>query len=105
MSLTKRSVQGASRAALIFVSLGLATALIVSIVTATPKVASADTTSAAAPVKWSSIGPRDAGGWGGKVNAFAYVKNKPSVMYIGGGWGNTPRESTSQMGIYRTNDG
>lgn len=26
-------------------------------------------------------------------------------MYLGGGWGNTPKESPSQMGIYRTIDG
>ncbi len=26
-------------------------------------------------------------------------------MYIAGGWGNTPKESPSQMGIYRTTDG
>ncbi len=26
-------------------------------------------------------------------------------MYIGGGWGDTPRESPSQMGIYKTVDG
>jgi len=56
-------------------------------------------------VKWASVGPRNAGGWGGKVNAFAYVQSNPSVMYIGGGWGNTPRESPSQMGIYRTTNG
>lgn len=60
---------------------------------------------AAAQLNWTSIGPRDAGGWGGKVNAFAYVQNNPSIMLIGGGWGNTPRESPSQMGIYRTTDG
>lgn len=56
-------------------------------------------------IQWSSIGPRNAGGASGKINAFAYVKSNPSVMYIGGGWGNTPRESPSQMGIYRTTDG
>src|SRR5208337_2412456 len=54
----------------------------------------------AASVKWSSIGPRDAGGASGKVNAFAFVESNPSVMYLGGGWGNTPKESPSQMGIY-----
>jgi hypothetical protein len=66
----------------------------------------ADNLPAAAPtVQWSSIGPRNAGGWSGKLNAFAYVQSKPSVVYIGGGWGNTPRESPSQSGIYRTTDG
>jgi photosystem II stability/assembly factor-like uncharacterized protein len=59
----------------------------------------------AVQLNWTSIGPRAAGGWGGKVNAFAYVQNNPSIIYIGGGWGNTPRESPSQMGIYRTTDG
>ncbi|MEO6990077.1 MAG: hypothetical protein ABI346_02145 [Candidatus Baltobacteraceae bacterium] len=44
-------------------------------------------------------------GWSGKLNAFAYVQSSPQVMYIGGGWGNTPRESPSQAGIYRTADG
>ena len=59
----------------------------------------------AAAVKWASIGPRNAGTWSGKVNAFASVQSNPLVMYIGGGWGNTPRESPSQSGIYRTTDG
>jgi photosystem II stability/assembly factor-like uncharacterized protein len=105
MSLTKGSLKGATCAALVVASISIASLLISSIVNAAPQAASPDTTTATAPVKWSSIGPRDAGGWGGKVNAFAYVKSKPSVMYIGGGWGNTPRESPSQMGIYRTTDG
>ncbi|MGA2967501.1 MAG: hypothetical protein ABSD64_14935 [Terriglobales bacterium] len=56
-------------------------------------------------VKWTSVGPGNAGGWGGKVNAFAYVQSNPKIMYLGGGWGNTPRESPSQMGIYRTTNG
>jgi hypothetical protein len=60
---------------------------------------------AVSPVQWSSIGPRNAGGWSGKVNAVAYVQSNPRILYIGGGWGNTPRESPSQMGIYRTMDG
>ncbi len=60
---------------------------------------------AASPISWSSIGPRDAGGYGGKINAFAYVKSNSQVMYIGAGWGNTPRESPSQSGVYRTTDG
>ena len=59
----------------------------------------------AAAVNWTSIGPRNAGGWGGKTNAFAYVQSNPKIMYLGGGWGNTPRESPSQMGIYSTVNG
>ena len=56
-------------------------------------------------INWISIGPRNAGSWGGKVNAFAYVQSNPKIMYLGGGWGNTPRESPSQMGIYKTING
>jgi photosystem II stability/assembly factor-like uncharacterized protein len=56
-------------------------------------------------INWASIGPRDAGGVSGKVNAIAYVKSNPKIMYLAGGWGNTPRESPSQMGIYKTIDG
>ena len=41
----------------------------------------------------------------GKLNAFAYVQSNPQIMYVAGGWGNTPRESPSQAGIYRTTDG
>jgi len=96
----------AARAVLVLASLGIAALLVSSMVSAAPQAAVGDGTgAAAAPVNWSSIGPRDAGGFGGKVNAFAYVKSNPSVMYIAGGWGNTPRESPSQMGIYRTTDG
>lgn len=105
MSLTKSSLKGAACAALVVVSIGIACLLISSIVSAAPRAASADTTMATASIKWSSIGPRDAGGASGKLNAFAYVESNPSVMYIGGGWGNTPKESPSQMGIYRTTDG
>jgi len=105
MSLTKSSLKGAACAAVVLASISIACLLVCSIVSAAPQTASADTTMATAPVKWSSIGPRDAGGWGGKVNAFAYVKSNPSVMYIAAGWGNTPKESPSQMGIYRTTDG
>ena len=68
-------------------------------------VAGEDAEAAASPVQWASIGPRNAGGWSGKVNAVAYVRSNPRIMYIGGGWGNTPRESPSQSGIYRTTDG
>jgi len=56
-------------------------------------------------INWTSIGPRKAGTWGGKVNAFAYVQSNPKIMYLGGGWGNTPKESPSQMGIYKTTNG
>jgi photosystem II stability/assembly factor-like uncharacterized protein len=55
--------------------------------------------------QWIPVGPQLVGGWSGKVNAFAYVPSDPKVMYVGGGWGNTPRESPSQMGIYKTVDG
>lgn len=56
-------------------------------------------------MEWIAVGPRLVGGWSGKVNAFAYVASNPKIMYIGGGWGNTPRESPSQMGVYKTIDG
>lgn len=65
----------------------------------------AQTLTQSSKVPWTSVGPGNAGGWGGKVNAFAYVQSNPNVMYLGGGWGNTPRESPSQMGIYRTTNG
>src|SRR5271166_3807225 len=104
MRATKSSLKGAACATLVLLSLGIASIFVSSIVIAAPQFGSPGNASAP-PVKWSSIGPRDAGGWGGKVNAFAYVKSKPSVIYIGGGWGNTPKESPSQMGIYRTSDG
>ncbi len=55
--------------------------------------------------RWSNLGPSSVGGWSGKVNAFAYDPADPKVMYLGGGWGNTPRESPSQMGLYKTEDG
>jgi len=80
MSLTKSSLKGATCAALVVASISIASLLISSIVSAAPQAASTDTTMATALVKWSSIGPRDAGGFGGKVNAFVYVKSKPSVM-------------------------
>jgi hypothetical protein len=105
MSLTKSSVKGAICVALILSSISIASRFIASIVNAAPQSASADNMTVAAPVKWSSVGPRSAGGASGKINAFAYVKSNPMVMYIGGGWGNTPKESPSQMGIYRTTDG
>src|SRR5580700_11193987 len=53
---------------------------------------------------WSSYGPAVHNG-SGKFNAFAYVRRNPNIIYVGGGWGNTPRESPSQAGIYRTVDG
>ncbi len=56
-------------------------------------------------VTWSSVGPSSVSGWSGKINAFAFLQTNPKVMYIAGGWGNTPRESPSQAGIYRTTDG
>jgi hypothetical protein len=102
---TRSSLRGAACAALVLTSIAISSLRISSIVTAAPQIASAGDTMAAAPVKWSSIGPRDAGGSGGKVNAFAYLQSNPLIMYLGGGWGNTPRESPSQMGIYRTADG
>ena len=105
MSLRKISLKGATCAALVLASISIASLLISSLVSAAPQASFTATTRATAPVKWASIGPRDVGGASGKVNAFAYVKSKPTVMYIGGGWGNTPRESPSQMGIYRTTDG
>jgi len=58
-----------------------------------------------AAVGWTSLGPEAVSGWSGKINAFAYVAKNPKVMYTGGGWGNTPRESPSQAGIFRTVDG
>jgi len=54
--------------------------------------------------EWTSYGPAVHGG-SGKFNAFAYVRKNPKVIFVGGGWGNTPRESPSQAGIYRTSDG
>src|SRR5690242_181417 len=61
--------------------------------------------SSAAPVKWIPVGPSGNQIGSGKLNAFAFVQSNPKIMYIGGGWGNTPRESPSQSGIYRTTDG
>jgi hypothetical protein len=58
-----------------------------------------------AAVKWMSLGPAGAQIGSGKLNAFAQVLSDPNVMYTGGGWGNTPRESPSQSGIYGTTDG
>jgi len=46
-----------------------------------------------AAVKWMSLGPAGAQIGSGKLNAFAQVLSNPNVMYTGGGWGNTPRES------------
>jgi hypothetical protein len=58
-----------------------------------------------ASVQWNSIGPVETGGYSGKLNAFAYSAQNPKIMYVAGGWGNTPRESPSQAGIFRTTDG
>jgi hypothetical protein len=55
--------------------------------------------------QWVSVGPVFAHGAAGKLNAFAFVVSNPAVMYVAGGWGNTPRESPSQAGIYRSTDG
>lgn len=57
------------------------------------------------PPQWIQIGPSSGNVGSGKINAFAYVQSNPQIMFTGGGWGNTPRESPSQMGIYRTLDG
>lgn len=58
-----------------------------------------------ASVRWIPVGPNGPNIGSGKLNAFAYVQSNPNIMYVGGGWGNTPRESPSQMGIYGTTDG
>jgi hypothetical protein len=55
-------------------------------------------------LQWLSVGPSGSQIGSGKINAFAFVQSNPNVMYMGGGWGNTPRESPSQSGIYRTTD-
>lgn len=55
-------------------------------------------------VQWTAIGPSGPQIGSGKINAFAYVQANPKVIFIGGGWGNTPRESPSQSGIFRTID-
>lgn len=60
---------------------------------------------AEASIRWIAVGPNGPQIGSGKVNAFAYVQSNPNIMYVGGGWGNTPRESPSQMGIYGTTDG
>jgi hypothetical protein len=56
-------------------------------------------------IRWFSVGPVLPKGNAGKVNAFDYVKADPNVMFVAGGWGNTPRESPSQAGIYKSVDG
>lgn len=56
------------------------------------------------PVQWLSVGPSGSQIGSGKINAFAFVQSNPNIMYMAGGWGNTPRESPSQSGIYRTTD-
>src|SRR5450755_2160709 len=61
--------------------------------------------SASAAPLWTAVGPAGPQIGSGKLNAFAYLESNPNVMYTGGGWGNTPRESPSQSGIYRTTDG
>jgi len=56
-------------------------------------------------LQWTGVAPLVGSGYSGKENAFVYVHRKPAVMYIAGGWGDTPRESPSQAGIRRTTDG
>src|SRR5262249_6965097 len=97
----KNFLSGAGCAAFVLAFIGVASLHVSSVVNAASQAAVANYNSVAA-VKWASIGPRDAGGASGKLNAFAFVESNPKVMYIGGGWGNTPKESPSQMGIYRT---
>jgi hypothetical protein len=65
----------------------------------------APVTAGASSVQWIPVGPSGPHIGSGKVNAFAFVQSNPKVMYVGGGWGNTPRESPSQMGIFGTTDG
>lgn len=55
-------------------------------------------------VNWIDVGPSGPNIGSGKINAFAFVESNPNVMYMAGGWGNTPRESPSQSGIYGTTD-
>jgi hypothetical protein len=56
-------------------------------------------------IRWFSVGPILSHGNAGKLNALAYVKDDPKVMFVAGGWGNTPRESPSQAGIFKSEDG
>lgn len=60
---------------------------------------------AGTPIHWTAVGPSGAQIGSGKINAFAFVHSNPKIMYFGGGWGNTPRESPSQAGIFGTTDG
>jgi len=105
MLLTLNPPKRAVRTIVTLFFLGFACIPVSWVASAAPPAGPVDDLGGAPPVKWASVGPRDAGGSSGKVNAFAYVKNNPSVILLGGGWGNTPRESPSQMGIYRTTDG
>lgn len=70
---------------------------------ATALPASADVRGAA--VQWIAVGPDGSNIQSGKVNAFAVDDKNPKIMYFGGGWGNTPRESPSQSGVWGTTDG
>ena len=56
-------------------------------------------------IEWSPIGPIFSYGYSGKLNAFVYARSNPSHMLVAGGWGNTPRESPSQAGIFKSTDG
>jgi photosystem II stability/assembly factor-like uncharacterized protein len=77
----------------------LARCIVVALLASLPAAAAASSS-----ISWVPFSP-SVGGSAGKLNAFAYVQSDPSVMYVAGGWGNTPRESPSQAGIYRTTDG
>lgn len=103
MSLTKKPLQAA--AVFVLLLLGTAGIFIISSTAIAAGFAPDNVAGSGVQLGWSSIGPRNAGHASGKVNAFAYVASNPSVMYIAGGWGNTPKESPSQMGIYGTSDG
>lgn len=59
----------------------------------------------ASEIQWLSLGPAGPQIGSGKINAFAQVSSNPNIMYTGGGWGNTPRESPTEGGIYGTTDG
>jgi len=56
-------------------------------------------------IEWSPVGPVFSYGYSGKLNAFVYARDNPSHMLVAGGWGNTPRESPSQAGIFKSEDG
>jgi hypothetical protein len=90
---------------LVLVLVGAAALVVPFVVRAVPQDAAGSGAEPDSQIQWASIGPQNVLKWGGKVNAFAYVQSNPEIMYIGAGWGNTPLESPSQSGIYRTTDG